>query len=105
MKCLAENVKTVTNIIANEKHLEILHIDIRHYICITYYAVTDTKYNIWSLISICLQSVEGEEFIRHSKKLVTWALFSREKESPQMGDTGLENNLQKERKYYHLFPK
>jgi len=92
VKCLAENIKTVTIIIANEKlwYLEVLYIDIRHYICITYYAVRDTKYNVWSLISIYLQSVEGEEFIRHSKKLVTWALFSREKESPQMGDAELE---------------
>lgn len=71
MKCLAENIKTVPIIIANEKHLEVLYIDIRHYICITYYAVRDTKDNVWSLISIYLQSVEGEEFIRHSKKLVT----------------------------------
>lgn len=56
-----------------------------------------TNYHIWSLISICLQSVERVEFIRHSKKLVMWALSSREKESPHMGGTGLETYLQKER--------
>lgn len=97
VKCFAENIKTVTITIVNEKYLEVLFIDTRHYMCITYYAVRSTKYNVWSLISIYLQGVEEEEFIRHSKKLVTWALLSRKKESPQMGDTGLENNLQNER--------
>lgn len=68
--CLTENkaqkIKTLNSNCyyyhSSWKLLRVLHIDFRHYISNMQWTVEDTKYNICSLISICLPRSEGKEF-------------------------------------------